>query len=1010
MVSRFIAWNDLLLEEFFSPAYANEEIWIHAARDELDSFGLHLGGAEGLIDAVSLGPPWVHGRMGNCAEVARRLTGHRSTTPAPSGYHDPGISNAAYVGARAPTYLPILALWVLASSEVGKEGFYDAVSKLLGTPFPNTTRVTDAMQGVWEDLETWSNHECNGRFGLFKRRVLGEHRFVGIPRSQCLISRSDARGMAQLFWELRLRPGQALPGTVLRQVLEHGREAQFLTRGLRSAMESPDYAEPLEHLVRRLLASWDGRRPRTDAPAGGSHPSQQARSRCEEEPNELTVALLESDELTNGWDVRWRIPAMASATYCMLEAQGSRVPASLDRSGAWFLTSVAPTGQDLLAASATRHVDVNVCLGEDEQGVDGDTRRAHVRRASRRILVWNVPDPRFGEQLIERELPLYGPLYVLSSPTGCSDTEQWLRREGIPFDTMNVVGLPQGWWMACIERAEQLHAKQRQYLSGDAEPCSTPRARIRLIGGRSLLKGGSRLFAAYDLPLVEVEGPPGSILVADGLDLAETTYGERGMGKSSIRRFEARIAAEGRGAFTLQVVAGKEVLAATRMRIASADGEGRGEVRSFSLDRLGRPTTDPGGLRGAVITPTYLERDAASRFEAFTVEETSLASNAHCSPQESVAGRFLDSLAALGSMGYGPARDLIMRLSSDIEPIPLLMDLRARGHLEIQADAKGHLVRIHRVDPALYALPATQDGLPIFGVCGSLRLRDWATLQANGDFIHLLQEGSHGRLPVLRLVAADPDAVKAACCSMDFQFCQHPAAAVADWAGSIRDAREAMVSRGWEHFSAELVHLHRLQPNSATFLPVPGSRMDIDRQVRMQLFRFDDPQAAALQLYVLGAIQPGGATRYAHVHDSRWGVWISLLAFAEMVRDCLGRQDACPWPVHYDPTTRDVWLPARLRPPAVLERALALCSGSGPEVHVLSSGGQLGNGLLLVDGTSRKPIGLGSLVYDGFLPGTWLRYRWIPAGLAGKVAGQLGGTLKPLLHVARDAQHETAPA
>ena len=116
--------------------------------------------------------------------------------------------------------------------------------------------------------------------------------------------------------------------------------------------------------------------------------------------------------------------------------------------------------------------------------------------------------------------------------------------------------------------------------------------------------------------------------------------------------------------------------------------------------------------------------------------------------------------------------------------------------------------------------------------------------------------------------------------------------------------------------------------------------------------------------------------------------------------------DAFPWPIHYDSIGRDVWLPARLRPPAVLERALVLCSGRGPEVNFLSDGGRAGDRRLAVDPRHGRLVGSVSLVYEKFLPGHWLRYGWVPFDLASKVAGLLACSLEPFASVAEASRSE----
>ncbi len=1020
VMSRFVDWNDLLLKTYFSPASASEEVWIHASQEEVDSLGVHLGGAEGLVAAVKEGPPWLPANIGNCAEAAARLVAQRRSSITAPNYHDPGHADPTYAEAKAPVYLPILALWVLAAADVAHGGFYATVSSLLGMPFPNEPAVTGAMERTWQDLEHWSVDECAGRYGLFRARVLGGHRFVGLAKSQCLIRGNDARGMERLFWDVGLRPGQRLTDKLFRHLLEHGKDALFLSQGLKAAMTSAEYAEPLLHLTSRLLASWDGRRPKVhghDAPTAirrGARPASEGQ--VDQAPDELTLALSPSDDVVNGWDVRWRLGAARSAAHCALDIRGQRVTASLDRIGEALFTDVDSHSRqavlNALSISATEVIDIPATY-DDDTLTEGVTYTTRIQRASRRLLAWNTTDPRLGDLLIEREIPLYSPLYILCSPADNGRTKHWLGSERIVHEDVSVEGLPRGWWMACVPDPDRLSLPQRRDLSHEPPGRDHPRARIRLIGGRPMVGGGSRAYAAYDLPSIEIEAPPLAQLEADGLDIEETSGANTQTDRSGLRRFEIRAVRPGRSAVELIVTAGRETLAQTRLRIANSDGEGHGEVRAFSLDWLGRTCSDDSGLRGNAIAGVSPQADPEMAQTAIEIDAAGFADSATCAPPDTPAGKLLDALASRGSMGYGAARDLLRRLSDDIDPVPLLLDLRARGHLEIQTDAKGHLVRLHRVPPTLYSLPATHDGLPMFGVCGTLRLSQWATLMdGSGEFLVSLQLDHHGGLPLLRLAATDDAAVAAACRSktMEFEFGQSPAMSIVSWAGGIQDAERDLVSRSMERFSAELAHLQRLHPNTAVFRAVADGRMSVDPQRKMQLFRFDDPHVPNLQLHILGAIGTDGSTRYSHVHDSRWGVWVTIRAFAEMLRDAIGRSDACPWPIPYDPATRDLWLPARLKPPTILERALVLCSGNGPESRLLTKGTERGGLIPLVDAKTTATLGSTSPVYAGFLPGPWLRYGWVPPMLAQEFACHLGGVVAPLSSVDINNQQCAAPA
>jgi hypothetical protein len=225
---------------------------------------------------------------------------------------------------------------------------------------------------------------------------------------------------------------------------------------------------------------------------------------------------------------------------------------------------------------------------------------------------------------------------------------------------------------------------------------------------------------------------------------------------------------------------------------------------------------------------------------------------------------------------------------------------------------------------------------------------------------------------------------------MGFQFTKAPAMSIANWSGSIEDARQTFVRDGWEHFATRLSNLNRMKWHTAQLVPVSSQQMTIDREIGAQLFRFDDPQAWPLQLYVIGIRDPAGNSRYSHIHDSRWGAWISVLAFARFMRDHHQRPDALPWPFPYDPKTRDLWLPARMRPPSVLERALCLCSGGSAEVHFLTTDEAINDRLPML-GQNCRAIGFVSTVYAGFFPAHWLRFRDVPLEVASIVASRLGG-------------------
>jgi hypothetical protein len=857
------------------------------------------------------------------------------------------------------------------------------------------------MSEAWEDLETWSTGECNGKFGIFRRRVLGGYRFVGMPRSQCLVSRKDGRGIRQLFATCGLRPGQALTPVLLARLANLAEDAHYLSRGLRTAFQKPQYQEPLLHILGQMLQSWDGRRPergRAHQEARGEHVAQH------EEVDATTLALSPSEGEEEGWDIRWRFRRFGQGNACSIAFDGKKVPARLEPWGDCFATATSGPGAEsmrtMLDRSGTGDVEHRVEYEDsDSPELGGGTRIGRISRRAMRILVWDTPDPRLGEQLVERELPLSGPAYIVCSPGHSGILERYLSNEAIVHEKMEAGGLPEGWTLTCINRSERLQGQQRQWLS-DEDGNQDALARLRFVGGRPILRGGARLYASYDLPVLEVEQRDGAVVEFPGIQLDELG-GQAGPaqvpGRSPVRRYRITSLDLTRTVFEARVVERGRILASARLRISAPEGTGAGLSRAFSIDQFGRSRRDDLGLRGAVIGDAAVMHGASLASPPLELTRVRMGDTTAMQPQASICGKFMDSLAQLGSVGYGAARDQLGRLAEahgiPVQPALLLLDLRSRAHLEIETDDKGHLVRVHKVDPFLYSLPVKQGADRLFGIGGTLRSQQWLDVLGFAGARVALEDHTNGGLSNLRLAASDEVAGKLAN-SHRLGMVHLPCEAISKWAGSLDDARSALASWGWDSLSADLGQLQRLLPNSAQFHATASPRMVVDRQTKCQLFRFDDPSVPSLQVHVLGTIDVDGATRYSFIHDSRWGVWLSQSAFARMVREMFGRSDAHPWPIHYDAAVRELWIPARIKPPVVIERALALCSGGGPRVAMLE--GQLdGNDLVLRWQRTGTIAGIASQVYEGFVPGAWLCYEWVPPEVATRVAALLGGEPRP---------------
>ena len=997
-MSLFVEWNNLLLSEFFSPSTAEEDVWLQTSRHELDSFGLHLGGAAGLIEAVKAGPDWVEPDVvHHFATTARRLMFQRRSTIRPSKYIDPAEFNKAYQGFNAPTYLPYLALWVLASSEE-VDGFYSNVSKLTGRPFVSTPDLTSKMEEVWKDLEKWSTKDSHGDFGNFKVRVLGEHRFVGIPKSQCMVSSKDLNGVLQLFLVCGLRPQQLITEGLFKRILAHGIDAHYLSNGLRNAMRRDYYHEPLSRMLSGMLDSWDGQLPQAHRIEFGRGDAAIAPSDFEEE---VTLKLALSDDDAMGWDIRWRFPASGNANICFLVLNNIKVQSILEPSGACFSTLgyiEQATSKSTLLNSAS--VDVTVRIEYNDEAsydVGGGVRSCRIFQRKLRILVWDSPDPRLGEELIERELPISGPFYILTSENYRDRLDQYLSNEKLSVEQLPVGGLPSGWSLCCMINAARLTREQRIWLT-EGNALLESSARLRFVGGRPIIRGGTKLYAFYDMPTLELEAPDSTIPVSDGLVFQEITNNVINRNSSPIRRFGFVISDKSKTDFVVKAMHGDEKLGALKFRVSIPEGSGIGSERTFSIDNFGRSINSNEGLRGATISNS-LNSQSEHNEELIALNSNSdLQLLKDRSFKEYVSKNFLDSLAQLGSIAYGVARNQIRRMSEleglDIQPALLLLKLRCAGYLEIETDRRGHMVRIHMVRPTLYKLPVKYYDQHLIGVCGSLRLQNWNDLITQKKFTVFYEQQTDEQFPILRIACDNFESIKEFAISYGFEIAANPYYSIANWAGSLESATAELSNWGWGNLAANLSQLQRLQPDSAQFRIVKSGLLNVDQSTVRQLFRLDDPSVKGLQVYVLGSIQEDAKVSFSFIHDSKWGIWISISAFAAMLKKYYAIEDGSPWPIHYESKAGCVWLPARLRPPSVIERILTLCSGGFPVEIFTVAGSNSGTNIALVSERTGDVIGCVNSVYSRLTTGTWLCYRWVPLTLAKKVASLLGGEIK----------------
>ena len=990
-MSLFTEWNSILLEEYFSPANAGQDVWISTNRLELESIGVHLGGVSGLIEAVKQGPTWIYGND-NIAIKANKLVSQRVwPSKRPAGYNDPGNVLDIYKDKKCPTYLPYIALWVLARSEVEK-GFYARVSELIAEPFPSN--LGNKMEEVWTDLARWSARR-EGEFGYFRVNVLGQNRFVGMAYAQIMVTRKDMDGISRLFGSCRLHPGQILDDNHFDQLLEHGQNSHYLSTGLKDAMGSEDYRLHLKQLLSTHLEFWDGRVPKHTIPSNGVQ--NELLEVQQEDRGELSIILkLNNNDDTPCWDIGWRLPVTVTGhNYAIKVKNDEEVKARLELVGTHI--HCIPSNSQENARSALNQsalAEVTSMLSYTESDGERKERNIYLRRDKIRVLIWDSPDPSLHDSLLERELPINGAAYLLYSSIKYSNLESLLINENINYTkVVEVGGLPEQWGLICIKNTENLTPEQRAVIVDEAISAPT-KARIRLVGGRTILGSGSKKYAYYDLPIVELEAPTGVEVTASGLTFEELDKNQN----VSIKRFKFTQNQGSSYVFKIKAILGDEILCTAGLQILAAGGLATIQRGHFSIDRYGKILADGSGLLGAIIGEAPRSNLDISSFQVDAVTLANVAGvNVFELMESNVSSLFMDSVATAdkGSMSYGVARDQISRLANkfgidDIEPAFLIRELRRRGHIEVETNVKGHMVRVCSVPPTLYSLPINDSKQhQLYGVCGSLRLQQWKELEEVANCRVFIDKTTSNILPAIRISSDGFLAITEIAQLCNFKVVDLPAQKLSQWLGSIQETKENLAWYPEHGFCPN--YLERLNPGRGVFNETENILVDKGR--KFELFKYEDPKIQGMRVYKLGENLGDGVSKYSFIQDSRWGVWIAIGAFAEFVKNPpYNILDASPWPIPYDKVTGCLWLPARMEPPFVIERALVLSAGNGPIVMQVKS--EIDGESILLFSTNQRVIGKVSGVFSEMADGKWLCYRWVPEVIARNVARLLGGELR----------------
>ncbi|MEX0386024.1 hypothetical protein [Spiribacter onubensis] len=989
----FSEWNLRLLRSFFSEASGGEEVFLRVDRDLLDQIGQEIGGDRGFLEAVRRGPEWLV-TGSSLVSAVRTLVWQRSM-PAmrPVNYIDPGRYDPVYRRVHAPAYLPYLAALVRNDTEHPR-GYYEGLKIDLQLEHVFRSGEMEQLELAWKDLQRWTE-ELKGKYGRFRLRTLGGYSRIGIPRSQSILHNRDIEELPRAFVESEISPSHELDESEVTRILNEVRaSSSSYSAAFSAALNNSDFEQPIRAAIVAAYAEWDG----TIPPRGNSG---QVKNASTQQPEwgqaRLGLCLAVKGDEPVTLVPMWQVPSLQDSGYFQLNPPDSEVVWEGAFTGTdGSVSKHAPHNVDNIWQMAKRayheplRFDVQCFSSEDSEPTT-------VAVLLPRRQLWVLTARRDGVSgeivLHEGMLPGSGQAFLLACPENVNRLKEYLSREKPKHSIIAAQEFPADWLLVRLHECGDLTSDQRRLPDGSDGTHPKPRA-IRFVGGRSVRRGYSRMYLWYDPPCLELDAPEGARLeVPAGLTLREEEGGCDSRGQESDakfqprRRFQVEVNDSKSASYELRAWVGSELLGKAKLRVAGHGGELVDNQQAHGVDHVGRPTPSGEGLSGIAPSVGVTELPTTFYEDPFRFATSCLGSSRSNSLQRPGAReKFLDSLAQSGSLAYGTARDQIARLlGKDAEggdPPLILLELRSQGHLEISMTHKGHMSRVHAVEPTVYELPVAPDGKHAYGVTGTLRLSHWAWLvEELGVSTSFCGQGRSTGLKPLRLLANSHETMHAECKRLALRFSSSPALKIAKWSSGITTIREEIFSNPMESIGSAQVDAVRFNASKGRFTAHPAFG-DV-----IELWKIRDLDTGMDNVHVLY-----DHDTFAFVRASRWGVWIALNAFAEWVERLPGMEGVYPIPVTYSRSDGTLWLPARISLPFVLERALVLCSGSLPEVFELKH--SFSNGRLHLSTAERSHAFLTvKRFYEQMATGKWLAYQWVPEVVAREVVEKLGATL-----------------
>ncbi|MDB4741405.1 hypothetical protein OAG67_01865 [bacterium] len=936
-------WAIALTKHFFGPHMAGKRTRLTVNEQLLNEEFGYLGGFQGFVSAVKNGPIWVKQLSPNSIHDAAKLVYDIWKKPViqrPKDY--PPLPN------DSPPYLPYLALlclgWATDDEDLNlsAHNFYERLELVLEdhglkTPLLKNWRI------YWEELENWSAG-FHGELGIWKLEYI-YWKHVGIPYSQTILTSSKLRKLPWLFHitHLSIAVENGLPSkeqlrATLLQFESYTKQALgiFLTENLKDS-ESKIGDKTLSLLVEQL-----------EEPENRIYDDQsQLQSSRTNQKNERIEKLnlrviIEFNTTKNQWHLGYGLLEDQAPTRYSESHELHFVKEGTSHLGVLWM-AYKNDSPDYLSGN---EIDRNSIIETDFES-EGENGRSLIALSTQKREVRIFRSNFTSNYIIEEyNLPTAGDCYLLSNSESKKALDNWLAEfvslGGEVSSQIPQTGLPS---FLTIHYVNRLEKAPPEFLNRfpDSRTRTISPTYISFVGGSRIIGAGSeRRYLGYDLPTVVLEVRDEAYLNVIGAEITPATNHneiQSTIPRSQVQEYDLLIQ-ENTSSITLEAINRKtkdiletRTIAVTNHLLESIRYNQEDEI---NFDRFGMVSNES-GIFGCSIKSTSHDKSCDQIIPIEDYRQDFDSDN-----RENKDGirderwKILESLLVKRRFTGQEFKRKVERIIGDWPTYGWaeLQTLQALGHLEVERDKKGRIAYIYHVKASAFKLPWSKGSDSLFGIAGCPSFGQLTTLKQNSIELGLrfsAYERHRSTLPPLIIIEGDEESIQLCLADANFSYQGEnggPATStkIAQWSGSLKQREDAF------QWQAGIIQDPEAVFNPFRFLMLSPESFNCP----YKLFLIPDSYSQQNKWHAI--VKTAGASdldergRHVFLSDLSWGKWLTLKKATLGIPPHIECFDDENIPIPYDSKHCQLIVPASLRFPTLLYRALLMCSGMPPTV------------------------------------------------------------------------------